>query len=504
MYNKVKRYLSVTVLAASLTSCAVGPNFHEPAAPDIPRYTEHALPKKTVSTATKGGEAQQFNIGADIPGQWWSLFHSPALDALICIGMQNSPNIMAAQAALREAKQNYLAGVGQLFPSVDAATNVQRQKFSGQTFGNSGSSIFTLYNAQVNVSYTLDVFGGIRRQIEALAAQVDYQQFQLQAAYLTLTANIVTAAITEASLREQISATHQLVNSEQSQLDILRKQFELGAVSLVDVLTQQTQVAQTAATLPGLENSLAQTRHLLAALVGSFPSAINIPEFNLDQLKLPSQIPVSLPSNLIRQRPDIRAQEALVHQASAQIGVATANMLPQFTITGYYGFTSGELGSLFNSESNIWSIAGGIAQPVFQGGTLIAQRRSAIAAYDQSVALYRNTVVTAVENVADSLRAVQLDAVALNAQRMAEKAAYDALNISRQQYKLGGLNYLNILVAEQQYQTSHIARIQAQAARYTDTAALFQSLGGGWWNRPSVLPQALVRPPKAPERFTDI
>lgn len=492
----IKKASLMVLISLALISCAVGPNFKPAAAPAIPGYTEKPLPSHTVSAPTKsGGNSQEFLTGADIPGQWWSLFHSPALDVLICQGMANSPNIDAAEAALREARQNYLAQVGNLFPAIDSNFTAQRQKFSGQTLGAAGSSIFNLYNASVNVSYTLDVFGGIRRQIEAQAALVDYQQFQLEAAYLSLTANIVTAAITEASLRQQIIATHQLIDGQQKQLDILQKQFQLGAVSLVDVLTQQTEVAQTTATLPPLEKNLAETRNLLAALVGTFPSAIHIPEFDLDKLTLPKELPVSLPGNLIRQRPDIQAQEALVHQASALIGVATANMLPQFTITGNYGFTSNSLNTLFNSESNVWLIAGQIAQPIFQGGTLLAQRRSAIAAYDQAVAQYRKTVVTAVENVADALRALELDAIALRAQRAAETAAYQTLTISQQQYKLGGLNYLNILVAERQYQTSRINRIKAQAARYADTAALFQALGGGWWNRPSVIPAALHRPP---------
>lgn len=474
----------VFFMALNLVGCAVGPNFKTPAAPTTPRYTETPMPEQTVSAKSPGGQAQRFNLGEEIPADWWALFHSPALDALIRQGMANSPNIASAQAALRQARQNLLAEIGSgLFPSVSSAMSLERQRFAGDTIGVNESDIFNLYNASVNVSYTLDVFGGIRRQIEAEAALVDYQRYQLEAAYLTLAANIVTTAITEASLRDQIRATHELINSQERQLQILQGQFKLGGVALTDVLTQQTEVSQTIATLPPLEKNLAQTRHALAVLVGSFPGDIHIPEFNLNTLTLPAQLPVSLPSNLVRQRPDVRAQEALLHQASAQIGVATANMLPQFTLTADYGYANNALNTLFTTTNSFWSIMGQATQPIFQGGALIAQRRAAVAAYDQAAAEYRQTVLTAFKNVADALRAVQMDAKALRAQAVAEKSARQTLALSEEQYRLGGVSYLNILTAERQYQSTRIDRIQAQAARFADTAALFQALGGGWWNR---------------------
>lgn len=470
------RILLALFTCLALISCAVGPNFRSPPPPIVPGYTEKPMPSKTVSTKTSGGASQHFEWAQDIPADWWTLFHSPALDVLIRCGISNSPNLAAAQAALREAQQNLLAEIGAgLFPSVDANLSAQRQQFAGSNFGGAGSSIFNVYNASVTAAYTLDVFGGIRRQIETFAALVDYEQYQLQAAYLTLTSNIVTTAVTEASLREQIKATNELINAQQKVANILQKQFDVGAVSRTDVLTQQTEVAQTTATLPPLEKNLSETRNALAVLVGAIPSQISVPEFNLDQLNLPTHLPVSIPSNLVRQRPDVLAQEALLHQASAQIGVATANMLPQFTITGDLGFTNG--------GQKIWSMLGEIAQPIFQGGSLLAQRRASIANFQEMAADYRQTVLTAFQDVADALRAIEIDARALQAQTVAEKTSYETLKIAKIQYTLGGANYLNILAAQRQYQTARIDRIKAQAARYADTAALFQALGGGWWNQ---------------------
>lgn len=478
-----------------ITSCAVGPDFKTPPMPAIKGYTEKPLPKKTTTANSKGGNAQYFNLGQDIPGDWWALFHSAALDCLVRIGIANSPNLQSAEAALRVAKQNLRVAVGNgLFPAIDAAFSAEQQRFSDNQIGQNGNSIFTLYNATLSLSYNLDVFGGIRRQIESVAARVDFQQFKLQAAYVTLTSNIVTTAITEASLREQISATKELVKAQQQLLELLRKQFQLGAISRVDVLTQESEVAQTMATLPPLETDLSRARHALAALVGSFPSEMHVPEFDLDQLVLPADLPVSIPCNLIRQRPDIRQQEALLHEASAKVGVATANLLPKFTITGTYGFSSENLGDLFSSGSNIWSIMGEVMQPVFHGGALIAERRAAIATFQQIFADYKQTVVTAVQNVADVLRALEMDALELKAQTQAEKAAFETLKITRAQYHLGGANYLNVFIAQRQYQTAKINRIRAQAARYADTAALFQALGGGWWNPIPVEPCCGVAP----------
>lgn len=479
--------LTTLLISTALCGCMVGPDFHSPHAPQTNSYTEKPSPKKTVSVANVGasGKAQYFISGEDISASWWRLFHSEKLNHLIEIGLANSPNLQAAEAAIVQAQETLNAQIGSsLYPNVSTQLSATRQRLSNATFGvNSPPSLFSLYNASVNVSYTLDVFGGARRELESLQAQVDYQQFQWEAAYLTLTSNIVTTAVTIASLRAQIKATHEIIQEQTHQLDILVKQLKVGGASGANVLTQQTQLAQTRATLPPLEKSLAQANHSLSVLIGDLPSESHLPEFNLDTLQLPGKLPVSLPSSLAHQRPDIRASEALLHAASGQIGVATANLYPQITLSGAEGWTSFTPANLFSRRNNAWSIGGSLLQPIFNGGSLRAKKRAAIAAYEQADAQYRQVVLQAFQNVADTLRALQDDAQTLRAQRQAEISARDSLRITEKQYEVGGVSYLSLLTAQQQYQTTKIARIQAEAARYTDTAALFQALGGGWWNR---------------------
>lgn len=474
------------VAGAALTACAVGPDFHQPEAPKTESYTAGPMPEKTVAAPVTGGEAQQIVSGQNIPDEWWSLFHSKDLDQLIRQALQDSPTLAAAQATLRESQENLRAQYGTaVFPNVDAGLSARRERISGAAFGPNGNpSLFNLYNASVTVTYALDLFGGARRELESLRSAVDYQRFQLEGAYLTLTANIVTTAVKEASLRAQIAATQDIVASLDKQLEVVKSQFELGAVSRSDVLAQQTAVAQTRATLPPLEKQLAQTRHQLAVLAGKLPSEATLPEFNIDGLQLPQDLPLSLPSSLVRQRPDIRASEELLHQANAQVGVATANLFPQFTISGNYGVESNKSRDLFNGAApSIWNLGASLTQPLFHGGELRAKRRAAIAAFDQAAAQYRETVLLAFQNVADVLRALDADARTLKAQAEAEASARDALVLAREQFRLGAVNYLSLLLAERQHQQARIGLIQAQATRYADTAALFQALGGGWWNR---------------------
>lgn len=472
---------------AMLAGCAVGPDFQEPAAPVTRRYTETPLPPQTVaSPGTTGGEAQRLAPGRDLPADWWTLFRSEPLDGLIRAALIDSPDLAAAQATLRQAQELYAAGTGRLlFPQVDGSVGATREKISGAELGNPGlgTSIFNLYNASVNVSYTLDVFGRNQRELEGLRSQVDYQSFQLEAAYIALTSNIVTTAVREASLRGQIRATQDIIAAEQKVLDLTKRQRELGAVAGLAVLAQGTQVAQFSATLPPLERELARTRHELAVLAGRFPSTAALPTFELEALTLPQDVPVSLPSSLVRQRPDIRAAEALWHKASADVGVATANLYPQITISGAFGAQTTQFANLFAGPS-VWSIGAALLQPLFHGGALTAERRAAIAAYDAAAAQYRETVLKAFQQVADALRALDDDARALQAQAEAERLAAATLKLTQRQLQLGAVNYLALLIAQRQYELARIALVQAQAARYADTAALFLALGGGWWNRP--------------------
>jgi NodT family efflux transporter outer membrane factor (OMF) lipoprotein len=470
---------------ASLAGCMVGPNFRSPDAPTTGRYTESPMPESTVSSPSKGGELQRFVPGGDIPAQWWTLFQSEALDSLVRDSLANSPTLAAALATLRQARENYIAERGALlFPQVDGSLGATREKISAATLGQpgSGAQIFNLYNASVNVSYALDIFGGNRRELEGLQAFVDYQGFQLEGARLALTANVVTTAIREAQLRAQIKATEDILAAEQKQVQLIQKQFQLGAVARLTLTTQLSQVDQTRALLPPLERELAKTRHQLALLSGRVPSEAMLPVFELDAMTLPQELPVSVPSSLARQRPDIQAAEALLHQASAQIGVATANEYPKINLTGSLGEASLALHSLFAGPA-VWSIGAGLLQPLFHGGELEAQRRAAVAGYDQAEAQYRQTVLLAFQNVADALRSLEADARALEAQSSATEYARQTLDLTQRQYQLGGTGILALLIAQQQYQQQRLTLVAVQAARYADTAALFQALGGGWWNR---------------------
>lgn len=470
-----------------LISCAVGPDFRVPDTPAVDRYTESQLPEKTVATNVVGGTEQRFIGGQDIPGQWWSLFHSDELDGLIRMALQESPSVALAKARLREARENRSAQFGTFFPSIDAGVSASRQRISGASLGEPDLVIdsFNLFNASVGVSYTLDIFGGQRRQLEALSAQVEYQQYQLEGAYLLLTSNIVTTAMLEASLRLQLRAMKKIVDFQEEQLQLVQKRYEAGAVSLSDVLAQRALLAQSQATLPALEKSLSLASHQLAVLVGKFPGEIQLPEFELESMSLPQELPVSMPSALVRQRPDIKAAEAILHTASAEIGVATADLYPKITLSGSYGLASNNISNLFDNNSIVWNFGAGVVQPLFHGGTLTAKRRAAIAVYDQALAQYRLTILQSFQNVADVLRALEADALTLQAQATAEKAARESLDLSQKQYQLGAVSYLSLLDAQRQYQEAHILLVQAQAARFADTAALFAALGGGWWNNKS-------------------
>jgi NodT family efflux transporter outer membrane factor (OMF) lipoprotein len=452
------RYLRkslVLFMLITVAGCAVGPDFRTPAAPGVKTYTEKYLPVETVSAPGAAGASQRFADGGDIPQQWWTLFHSEPLDRLIRQALADSPTVAAAESALRQARENLRARTGTVYyPSVDGNLSVARQKSTGASFGqpDAPGSTFSLFNASVNVSYALDIFGGGRRELEALRAQVDYRRFQLEGAHITLTANIVTTAVKEASLRARIRATEEIVTLQAKQLELVERQFILGGISRSDVLAQRTQLAQTKATLPPLENELARTRHQLAALSGRFPGEKGLPEFELESLRLPPDLPVSLPSSLVRHRPDIRASEELLHAASAQVGVATANLYPQITLTAGLGSNATRIEDLFSSGTSIWSLGAGLLQPIFHGGELTAKRRAAVAAYDQSLAQYRETVLLAFRDVADVLRALETDARTLLAQSEAEAAARDSFDVARKQFMAGSVSYLSLLNAQRQYQ----------------------------------------------------
>jgi NodT family efflux transporter outer membrane factor (OMF) lipoprotein len=478
----MKKILLVTTATMLLSACMVGPDFKTPAAPDAQRYTETELPAKTASAEGMAGAAQTFAQDKDLPADWWTLFHSDALNTLVQESLKANPDLGAAMASLHQAKENYYAARGDLFPSVDAGFSPTREKFNSSAYGLTGfpSSIFTLYDASVSVSYTFDVFGGIRRELESAGALVDYQRYEYQAAYLSLTGNVVTAAIQEANLREQIKETQDIIGIETQQYNVLNDQFNVGAVAKSAVLEQQATLAQEQATLPGLEKQLAQTRNLLATLAGRLPDKGVAQSFDLASLHLPEEIPVTLPSKLVEQRPDVKAAEAQMHAASAEIGVATANLLPQFTLSGTYGSESTYFSHLMTGGAEFWSLGGDVLQPIFHGGTLWHERKASVEAYKKAGSQYRSTVLQAFRNVADSLRASQYDADALLAQVNYAKSASDSLSLTQTQFKVGAISYPQLLDAQRLYAQARISLVQAQATRFADTAALFEALGGGW------------------------
>ncbi len=483
----LRRATAGLAVALLLAGCAVGPDFQRPAAPEQSGYTPQPVAPIAATGNLAGGGGQRFAVGRDIPGQWWELFRSPALDSLVRQALAANPDLEAAQAALRQAKELALAQGGVLYPAVDAGFSAARERPSAASTGFQGPApIFSLANASVSVSYAVDLFGGNLRAIESAEAQAELQRYQLEAAYLSLSANLVTAAVQEASLRAQIATTNEILEAERRQLEVVRRQFELGGAAKSDVLAQEATLAQTRATLPALGKQLALLRNQLTALAGRFPAQQIEQSFDLSGLTLPDQLPLSLPSQLVEQRPDLRAAEALLHQASADLGVATANQFPQLTLSAGWGSAANGVGALFSSGTGLWNLGLGLTQPVFHGGELLHRRKAAEAALDKAAAQYRSAVLTAFRSVADALSALQSDTEALAAQLAAERSAADSLALSRQQYALGAVSYLTLLNAERTHEQTRIGLVQAQAARYADTAALFQALGGGWWNRSDV------------------
>jgi NodT family efflux transporter outer membrane factor (OMF) lipoprotein len=480
------RVLSGVSVLALLSGCAVGPNFHAPSSPPIGAYAPTA-PNATAETAGAAGASQTFTVGADLQAEWWTLFASKPLDDLVRRALIANPDLAAAEAALRQARETAAADRAVFLPSLTADVSTTRAKNPDILASPvaSNASLYTLNTGQLSVGYTLDVFGGLRRQAESSTALAEAQRFQAEAVRLTLTSNVVLAAITEASLRTQIAATERIVEADRRLLDILRRRQTLGDAARADVAAQEAALAQAVQSLPPLQKQLAQQRHVIAILTGRYPGETEDIDFDLDRLTLPRSLPVSLPARLVQQRPDVRAAEANLHSAGALVGVAIAARLPNITLNAAYGGEHDKLNRLFDYSNTLWSVTGGIAQPLFDGGALRHRQGAAEAAYDQARAQYRSTVLSACQNVADAISAVQTDAEALSAAKASERAALESFKIAEQQAQLGAISTAQVLNAEQTYRQALAALAQAQAARFSDTVALFQALGGGWWNRAS-------------------
>lgn len=488
---KIGRFIAY-FLMANLTACKMGPDFHSPDPPDTDRYLQSSKPSKTVSSPGIGGQAQFLDYGEDIPESWWRLFHSEALNKLVEQGLLNSPDLIAGQAKLQEAQENLRAIKSIFLPVISANGLLDRQQttlFSLGVLVPPGTpsavpltSLYNIYNTTVSVSYELDLFGGTQRKVEAIRSDVDYQKFELLATYLSLTGNIVTTAVTIASLRAQMDVIQHLIWVQEKQLKMIQNSVGLGHISKSEVFSKERELEETKASLWSLKNNLAREHHALSTLTGTLPTEDNASDFGLNSLKLPTHLPVSLPAELVKQRPDIQGAEALWHKASAEIGVATANLLPKFGLNANYGGAASVPSELFTPLSEIWSYGAQLAIPIFHGGDLMARRRVAIVRYNYAAAQYRKTMLSAFEDVANALRALEFDAQLLRAQKGSEISTLKQLTLIQDQYQLGKINYMILLDAEKQYDYARLNRIKAQTARYVDTAALFQALGGGWWN----------------------
>ena len=468
--------------------CAAGPDFKAPAPPSVTSYAAGPLAPTAAVPGVAAGATQRFVAGADLPRDWWTLFHSQALNDLVTQALKANPDLKAAQAALRQAHETTLAQRGAFFPSLTAGFSANRFRQSGDLAPTPATNAlqYSLFTPQLSIAYAPDVFGLTRRSVEGARAQEEASRFQMLAADLTLTTNVANAAIQGAAINAQIDATRQLVDLNTKMIEILRLQVSKGYAGGLDLAAQESQLAQAKAALPPLLKQSAQQQDLIAALTGRFPAEAPLSRFTLESLTLPADLPLSLPSTLVAQRPDVRQAQANLHAASAQIGVAEANRLPNFQLTGDGGSSALAIGRVFHSGTGFWDLGAAVTTPIFQGGALLHQERAAKAAYQQSAEQYRSTVLTAVQNVADTLAAIEQDAESLKTAAAAADAAKRTLDLSERQYRAGYVGYLSLLSAEQAYQQARIGLVQAQAARFADSVALYQALGGGWWRRPDL------------------
>ncbi|WP_347252113.1 efflux transporter outer membrane subunit [Legionella sp.] len=492
----VKRFNSCLfiLLTLSVSGCKLGPNFLRPPPPAVNRYTDQPIPLRTASAPTTAGKSQCFFINKDIPAEWWEIFHSETLNQLIKEALLTNPDLRAADAGLRIAQETALAQRAVFWPRVDANLNVTRQETAHTLTPvvSTNSFFYTLITPQLTVSYVPDVFGLNRRQVESLEAQVASEVFQREALALTITTNIVMAVVQEASLRAQIQATLRSIAIGKEQLRLLRIEHNTGEIGLEGVAAQEAALAQLETNLPPLQKQLAQQHHLISVLCGHFPSEILL-KFDLNKLHLPSELPFSVPAALVEQRPDIRAAESQIHAASALIGVAIAQRFPNIVLTATGGSAALTPEMLFNTNTLFYALTGNVAQTVFAAGMLKHKQRAAVAAFKQADAQYRSVVLSAFQDVADTLKAIQFDATNLRAAQKAVQATRRSLSIAQQQWKAGEVGYLEVLNAEQAYQQALITLIQNQANRFVDTAALYQALGGGWWNRGAIKTTTIVQ-----------
>jgi NodT family efflux transporter outer membrane factor (OMF) lipoprotein len=472
------RQAAALIAPLLLAACTVGPNYQRPALGPNAGYGAAATPP------ARPDSGPTLVAGADVPAQWWQVYRCAELDALVSLALKHNSTIDAARAALRAAQEQVRAQRGASYPQITGGLQPTRQKFADTLASplSNNEELYSLTLTQVAVGYSPDLFGANRRAVESLRAQADQQRFELGAARLTLASNVVVAAIQDALLRAQIDETRAIIDDNRRTVASFERQLKAGQVSTADLAAQQAALAQAQAALPPLEKAYRLNRDLLAALVGRTPGEPVEVRFDLAALTLPDRLPLSLPAQLVEQRPDVRIAEEQLHAASAQIGVAKAARLPNIELSASVGSAALALVPAFGPASDFWSLTATLAQPIYDGGTLLHRQRAAEAVYDQAAAQYQGTVVGAFQNTADALQAIWTDGEALRTADAAGEASRRSLEIARRQLTAGQGTALAVLSAEQADHQSRLARLQAQASRYDDVAALFQALGGGWWN----------------------
>ena len=512
-------FAAAFVIGVLLSACAVGPDFLRPEPPKKAGYAPKSLPAGTASAAVYGGDVQHFIEGRDIPFDWWTAFQCPALNALVEQALRANPTIEQAKAALKQAQEYVYAQQGYFYPTVQASYEYARYKVAGNLAASvapgvqgNGTAItafqnptnnptveggrhnkplfFGFHTAQFTVGYTPDVFGLNRREVESLEAQAAVQRYELEATYITLAANVVAAAIQEVSVRTEIAAVNKIIEINTKGLELLRAQQKAGYAMGIDVAAQEAALAAAKALLPPLQSQFEQTRDLIRALVGNLPNEDVDQKFELSSLHLPTDLPLSIPSKLVEQRPDVGAAAEQLRQTNAEVGIAVANRLPIFSLTGATGGTATVFDQMFAPGGPFWTIIGNVTGTVFDGFTLLHQERAADQALYQAAAQYRSTVIAAYQDVADTLHALVSAADELSAANEAERAAKKTLDLTRAQMGAGYVNYLVLLQAEQTYEQALLTLVQAQTTRFGDTAALFEALGGGWWNRKTDVAEA--------------
>jgi NodT family efflux transporter outer membrane factor (OMF) lipoprotein len=472
--------LTALALAVPLAGCAVGPSFRAPAPPAADRYTTAPLPPATAGTP------QRFLPGGAVAGRWWTLFGSADLDRLEDEALANNADLAAAEAALRQARETYLSQRATLWPNVALAASglgAKNPATIASPLADNGE-YYLLYQGQLNLTYAVDVFGGLHRQVESAQAQAQNQHYQTEAVYLTLTANVATAALQLAGLDAQLDATDKVIAADRRTFELTQSQQRLGQASTADVAAAEAALAQAEELLPPLRKQIDQQRDLLAALLGRPGADAPAAQLELADFQLPRELPVSLPSELVRQRPDILAAEANLHAAYAQVGVAIAARLPSFALNASAGGASSHLASLLLDDNTLFALTGAVSQTVFDAGALRHRQKAAEAALDQAKAQYRSTVLVALQNVADVLQGVVEDAEADRRARVAAAASQRSLELAEAQLRHGETGVLPVLAAQATYEQAQATSAQTRAARYLDTVALFQALGGGWWNDP--------------------